>query len=500
MKDTVKFFGIGADDWKRLPRISKAIQRYAPSALTRLYGKIAKMPAVAHFFGSQTAMDHAKAKQIEHWDHLFKSEPDEFFLQKAEQIGLVHARIGLEPKWYIGGYAMVLEEVTSKMVNASPVAWLDGGRTAKATSSLLKLALFDMSIALTAYFKAEEERRQVVIEKLGEALARMSNGDFATPLPPLPEAFARIGADFERMREQVNNALSGVTSVAGTINAGASEIKAASSDLAQRTEQQAAHLEETAAALDDVTKGVSETATDAQDACRSLTSTLAFTEEGSTVVNDAVSAMGDIQQSSQQIHQIINVIDGIAFQTNLLALNAGVEAARAGDAGKGFAVVASEVRALAQRSAAAANDIKRLIGESTEQVDRGVNLVDRSGQAFASIGRQVAEIFELVTRISELANSQSNSLVHINAAVHEMDTATQQNAAMVEETNAASRSLANEASHLNKLASVFDLQRRNPLSEYVELPSLTAKSTEQKASPPRPKPRLVMNGENWSEF
>ena len=458
MKKAVTFFGIGDSDWQRLPRIAKAVRRFAPAALTRFYARIAATPEVAGFFKSPAVMDHARTKQLEHWAYLFSHETDDAYREKAEKIGHVHARIGLEPTWYIGGYAMVLEDVLSRMINRRPAGWLDLGRTGKAAGSLVKLALLDMSVALASYFKVEEERRLAVIDQLGSALSRLSDGDFSTPLATMPEAYARIEADFERMRQKINEALASVAGGAGAINAGAGQIRSASDDLARRTEQQAAQLEETAAALAQVTAGIGETANGAEDARQSISIALGTAELGRSVVTNAVAAMADIEKSSHQIHQIINVIDGISFQTNLLALNAGVEAARAGDAGRGFAVVASEVRALAQRSADAANDIKRLIQDSSQQVERGVTLVDQTGTAFSSIAEQVDEASGRVSRISELAGQQARNLVQVNSAVREMDLSTQQNAAMVEQSNAAARSLAHEASHLHELVSVFHLQ------------------------------------------
>jgi methyl-accepting chemotaxis protein len=225
------------------------------------------------------------------------------------------------------------------------------------------------------------------------------------------------------------------------------------------------------------------------------------------VVKEAVVAMDDIERSAQEIAKIINVIDGIAFQTNLLALNAGVEAARAGDAGKGFAVVANEVRALAQRSADAAKHIKDLISESSRQVSRGVELVGQSGEALDSIVEKVAEIAGLASNIAELATIQSNSLQQVNTAVGEMDKMTQQNAAMVEQSTAAARSLASEADQLTGLVSRFTLEEKpaDHGSNVREMPRPAQRK------PARATPRPSMHGnlavamnndpsEDWSEF
>ena len=247
-----------------------------------------------------------------------------------------------------------------------------------------------------------------------------------------------------------------IVNVAG-ITTGAGEISQASDDLSKRTEQQAASLEETAAALDQITATVRRTAAGARQASDAVTAAKGEAEHSGVVVTQAVSAMGQIEKSSQQISQIIGVIDEIAFQTNLLALNAGVEAARAGDAGRGFAVVAQEVRALAQRSAEAAKEIKGLISTSTQQVGQGVDLVGQTGKALQSIVAKVAEIDTLVSEISSSAQEQATGLAEVNTAVNQMDQVVQQNAAMVEQSTAASHSLANEAQEMARLVSRFQV-------------------------------------------
>ena len=289
-----------------------------------------------------------------------------------------------------------------------------------------------------------------------EALSELAQGDLSARITAnLSGGFTSLKCDFNSAMDAVCQAMQSVSHCSTTINGGASEIRQASNDLSQRTEQQAASLEEAAAALSEVTQGLRETANGASATHAAMKIAEDQTSEGQAVVGQAVEAMAGIEQSAQEISQIIAVIDGISFQTNLLALNAGVEAARAGDAGKGFAVVAGEVRALAQRSADAAADIKRLITASAGQVDRGVQLVGRSGEVFGQIAGQVAQVTALVAKISDLSSQQAANLQHINATVHAMDLTTQQNAAMVEEATAAARSLAEEAGRLDSMVAGF---------------------------------------------
>jgi methyl-accepting chemotaxis protein len=241
------------------------------------------------------------------------------------------------------------------------------------------------------------------------------------------------------------------------VRAGASEITQASDDLSRRTEQQAASLEQTAAALDEITATVRKSAESAREARSLVANTKVDAEKSSAVVGETVEAMRAIEGSSKQIGNIIGVIDEIAFQTNLLALNAGVEAARAGDAGRGFAVVATEVRALAQRSADAAKEIKALISASGGQVNNGVRLVGETGRALTRILEQVTQVNQVITEIAASAQEQSLGLSEVNTAVNQMDQVTQQNAAMVEQATAASHSLANEAEELAGLIGQFQI-------------------------------------------
>jgi methyl-accepting chemotaxis protein len=253
-------------------------------------------------------------------------------------------------------------------------------------------------------------------------------------------------------------AIRSVVENAREISSRSHEISSASDDLSRRTETQAATLEQTAAALDELTASVKSAADGAKEVEKIVREARSEADNSGVIVQNAVSAMTMIEKSSSEISQIIGVIDDIAFQTNLLALNAGVEAARAGDAGRGFAVVASEVRALAQRSSDAARQIKNLIGGSTEQVERGVLLVSKAGDALTAIADRVAHISTLISEIASGAQEQSTGLGEINIGVTHLDQVTQQNAAMVEEATAGSHALNQEATQLIELVSRFQLK------------------------------------------
>jgi methyl-accepting chemotaxis protein len=274
--------------------------------------------------------------------------------------------------------------------------------------------------------------------------------------------FTKLKDDFNGAVTRLQTTMATVLASTSGISAGASEISQSADNLSKRTEQQAASLEETAAALEQITATIKKTAQNAKDSRTIVNTAKSAAEDGGRVVETAIQAMGEIEQSSKKITDIIGVIDEIAFQTNLLALNAGVEAARAGDAGKGFAVVASEVRALAQRSSEAAKQIKTLIKTSGEQVNSGVKLVGGSGAALKRIADQVIEINNLVSEMAQGAQQQATGIEQVSAAVTQMDHVTQQNSAMVEESTAASRNLATETAELSNLVRFFKVAASEP--------------------------------------
>jgi methyl-accepting chemotaxis protein len=305
---------------------------------------------------------------------------------------------------------------------------------------------------------ANAAEQSKVVEGLATGLERLAAGALTFRLnEAFPSHYEKLRADFNRAMDTLQDTMREVATNATAVRSGAGEISQASDDLSRRTEQQAASLEETAAALDQITATVRKTAEGAAQSREAVGSAKADAERSGVVVRDAVAAMSEIENSAQQIGNIIGVIDEIAFQTNLLALNAGVEAARAGDAGKGFAVVASEVRALAQRSAEAAKEIKALISASSQQVDRGVGLVGETGKVLERILTQVTSINGAVTEIAASAQEQATGLQQVNTAINQMDQVTQQNAAMVEQATAASHALSSESEALSRLISRFEL-------------------------------------------
>ncbi len=305
---------------------------------------------------------------------------------------------------------------------------------------------------------ASAREQAMVVAETARGLSALADGDLGHRIETaFPGEYAKLQTDFNLAISKLEEAMVVINTNASAMQTGAGEISQAADDLSRRTEQQAATLEETAAALDQITATVRRTAEGADRASTVVVSAKGAAEQSGVVVNRAVAAMGEIERSSDQISQIIGVIDEIAFQTNLLALNAGVEAARAGDAGRGFAVVASEVRALAQRSAEAAKEIKALIAASSGHVKDGVGLVGETGQALTAIVERVSEINGLMAEITASAQEQATALTQVNTAINQMDQTTQQNAAMVEQSTAASHNLSREAEELAGLVGKFQV-------------------------------------------
>ena len=302
-------------------------------------------------------------------------------------------------------------------------------------------------------------QQSTVVQTLAGGLARLAEGDLTCELhEPFAPDYERLRTDFNAAATQLRNAVSTIATNTDAIHASAGEISSAADDLSRRTEQQAATLEQTAAALHQITATVTRTAHGAAESTAIVQDARHDAERSGEVVHNAVAAMSAIEESSRQIGSIIGTIDEIAFQTNLLALNAGVEAARAGDSGRGFAVVASEVRALAQRSADAAKEIKALVLASSTQVARGVALVGETGSSLDGIVAKVTAAATALASIAISAQEQASGLQQVNTGVNQMDQVTQQNAAMVEQTTAASHALRQQAETLTALTGKFRTQ------------------------------------------
>jgi methyl-accepting chemotaxis protein len=407
----------------------------------------------------------------------------------------------------MGRFHLTLGGAGERLLDGSLCPILDAkGRTAG--SYLLGLDITEQERALAAAEAARTEletRQARVVDALRTGLTKLRDGDLTHSIDtPLGEEYESLREDFNAACRGLRETVIGVSEMVDTIRADVREIVHAADDLSRRTEHQAATLEETAAALAEVTAAVNSAAEGARAARSVVGEARGNAENSGRVVQDAVAAMSEIAASSSQISRIIGVIDDIAFQTNLLALNAGVEAARAGDAGRGFAVVASEVRALAQRSSEAAREIGGLIAASTGHVDKGVTLVGQAGEALRLIAASVNGVSDHVGDIASSAQEQSSSLSEVNSSMMQLDQVTQQNAAMFEETTAASQNLMTQADDLSSRMARFRVGDR-PAAARRAAPetvwSAPAAPT-RKAAPPPVAGTLALRPaeDDWEDF
>ena len=473
LKQRLDFIELDDNARQSLRQMRPAISELLSGALERFYGKLARTPSVASFFSDKSHMNSAKTRQEAHWANLAGGNFDEAYVKGVVAVGKTHARIGLEPRWYIGGYALLMSDLIKGLMAKEWPSRFGRGQgklLGEKLTAVVKAAMLDMDYSISVYLEALEEKRlkleeerhkaeadqAMALSHLRRGLEALSRGDLEATLPAdLPGNFKDMGDDYNRAVAALRASFASVRATSGEILRGTDVIAKGSDDLALRTAQQAAGVEESSAALQQLSVSVGQTASNAEKASAAVRETQQKAKNSGELVTSAVSAMAGIERSSSEITKIIGVIDDIAFQTNLLALNAGVEAARAGEAGKGFAVVAQEVRELAQRSADAAREIKSLIETSSREVTAGSELVQKTGSVLASISQEIIAISGHVETIATASRDQSAALQEVNGSVNAMDQMTQKNASMVAETTQASRLLAGEADTLMALIERF---------------------------------------------
>ena len=470
------------------------VMQALPEVLDDFYGQILAFPQTRSLFVRDGQIPSAKGKQLAHWDMISSGHFDDSYVRAVSAVGHVHARIGLEPRWYIGGYALVLEALIGKIVEAR---WSRGGeerasgggfsaalrglrsRPGEKTGSsaaemaaeigaIVKATLLDMDFAISVYLEAAEaarlraeqevlaRERAAVVASVGEAMAALARGDVTYRMPAtLPDEYDQLRDDFNAAATKMHDTMRTVLSATRDIRTSVDTVTRASADLARRAEEQAASLEESAATTEELAASVKTNAQSSRHAEEASREAMTIAEQGGGIARQAVEAMTRIEGASRQIADITSVIDGIAFQTNLLALNAAVESARAGEAGKGFAVVASEVRTLAQRSGEASRSINALIVSSNSEIAQGVTLVRSAGAALEKIVGASKEVAANVSGISVGSSEQANGVDELSQILAVMDGATQHNAALAEQSAASIAALSNQIARLDALIATF---------------------------------------------
>lgn len=440
----------------------KLVAPLLPEVLEHFYGFISDDPEMSRFFPDQALIDKAKAGQKKHWELLLSGEFTQEYFDSAYRIGRIHPRIGLPFLFYLSGYAQATSYIQKSLLKkyGGGVRFLRKRNFPEIMGAIARAFALDTHLVLDAHFAAEKEEQDLAFKYLTNGIQEMAARDLTKLIPSPKESDYPVRYDpvreaFNGLMLSQREVLQRIQESAASLNIRSNEVAQAAEDLSHRTETQAATLEETAAAVEEISMSMQSSTEATRETNHTVSETRESAAHGSTVVQQAILKMQEIQESASQIAQIINVIDDIAFQTNLLALNAGVEAARAGDAGRGFAVVASEVRGLAQRTADSANEIKSLIEGSTRQVEGGVSLVNETGQALEKMSSDVNRAAVLTSQVASSAEEQATGLSEINVGVSQLDQVTQQNAAMVEEATAATLSMKQDVSMLHDLVGSF---------------------------------------------
>ncbi len=489
LSERLDFIGLDTAARERLMSVHGLIAKHLPPALDGLYEKISAAPEAARFFSGTEQMARAHGKQLEHWKAIASGQLDEDYAKSSMRIGLAHAQIGLEPRWHIGGYGVVLDRLLQGVIHDAMTKILEQpkglfGRPvpldpqhvlaetdamAKAVATMVKATLLDIDLGVSAYFhRLSAEARAIeqtaadkiarAVELTGNVLRDVAQGDLTSRITAdFEPEFQQIKDDTNAVAEQLESIIAQLQGTSRSLKTSTSELLAGANDLSERTTRQAATIEETSAAIETLVDTVMDNARLAATASDKAVALSASATQGGGVMAEANLAMAAIETSSGKISKIIGLIDDIAFQTNLLALNASVEAARAGEAGKGFAVVAVEVRRLAQSAANASAEVKVLIDHSSHEVRQGTRLVGQATTTLHDILAGAEESAHLVNTIAEASQRQSTALAEVSVAVKQMDEMTQHNAALVEETNAAIEQTETRASELDAIADVFKI-------------------------------------------
>lgn len=436
LRDRLRFAGLGEADCDLLRRYRHLLEPNLKTGIRDLFQRLQTLPDAARNFASERQFDRLHDLLSSHWDVLTDARFDALYAERVKVLSDTESRMGLDPRWHIAGHAVVMEHLLQAVMgDFAGRGLLPGNRKrqreiADLVGAIVRLVMVDVEIAVSLRFNelrvkhhrdlaAQRERDRLEVEEIfGPVFRALAGRDLtARVAADVPEHHGELAASLNTAIEQMQSALLDTEEKLKTALTGTQAIAGAANDYAGRAESQSTRLDDASRSLEALTGGVRDSAAKTRRAEERVSVTQKAVEASGTVAGQAITAMSDIEASAEQIGQIIGSIDEIAFQTNLLALNAGIEAARAGDSGRGFAVVAQEVRALAQRSADAAREIKALVATTKSQVDTGVDIVGRTQKAIGDIVVQVGGISETVSDIALATDSQARELASVAGIV-----------------------------------------------------------------------------------